>query len=149
MVDIMNEFDMSAKELLERAEELRRNCMFGEAINFYRAAAQPPDASDEIKRKSLASVELMQEINGFVNTDLMNPEGRCLLYLESESCRDGRDEAEQTSVVKAGFSSVSDTCRPSDHFVASVCMEAEIWSYIQRQLKWKPECVLYTGLCYH
>ena len=73
MVDIMNEFDMSAKELLERDEELRRNCMFGEAINFYRAAAQAPDASEEIKRKSLASVELMQEINGFVNVDLMNP----------------------------------------------------------------------------
>ena len=69
----MNEFDMSAKELLESAEELRKNCMFGEAINFYRAAAQAPDASEEIKRKSLASVELMQEINGFVNTDLMNP----------------------------------------------------------------------------
>ena len=63
----------SAKELLERAEELRRNCMFGEAINFYRAAAEAPDATEEIKRKSLASVELMQEINGFVNVDLMNP----------------------------------------------------------------------------
>ena len=73
MGDIMNEFDMSAQELLERAEELRRNSMFGEAINFYRAAAQAPDATDGIKRKSLASVELMQEINGFVNTDLMNP----------------------------------------------------------------------------
>ena len=63
----------SAKELLERAEELRRNCMFGEAINFYRAAAEAPDATEEIKRKSLASIELMQEINGFVNVDLMNP----------------------------------------------------------------------------
>ena len=63
----------SARELLEKAEELRRNCCFGEAINFYRAAAEAPDATDEIKRKSLASVELMQEINGFVNTDLMNP----------------------------------------------------------------------------
>lgn len=63
----------SARELLEKAEELRRNCCFGEAINFYRAAADAPDATDEIKRKSLASVELMQEINGFVNTDLMNP----------------------------------------------------------------------------
>ena len=72
-IAIMNELSKSAKELLERAEELRRNCMFGEAINFYRAAAQAPDASEEIKRKSLASVELMQEINGFVNTDLMNP----------------------------------------------------------------------------
>ena len=64
---------LSARELLERAEELRRNCRFGEAINFYRAAAEAPDATDEIKRKSLASVELMQEINGFVNVDLMNP----------------------------------------------------------------------------
>lgn len=63
----------SAKELLEKAEELRRNCRFGDAINFYRAAAQAPDASEEIKRKSLASVELIQEINGFVNVDLMNP----------------------------------------------------------------------------
>ena len=63
----------SARELMEKAEELRRNCRFGDAINFYRAAAQAPDASEEIKRKSLASVELMQEINGFVNVDLMNP----------------------------------------------------------------------------
>ena len=62
-----------AETLLERAEELRRSCRFGEAINFYRAAAQAPDATEEIKRKSLASVELIQEINGFVNVDLMNP----------------------------------------------------------------------------
>ena len=64
---------MTAHELLEQAEELRRNCRFGEAINLYRAAAEAPDASEERKRKSLASVELMQEINGFVNVDLMNP----------------------------------------------------------------------------
>ena len=63
----------SARELLEKAEELRRNCRFGEAINFYRAAAEAPDATEDIKRKSLASVELIQEINGFVNVDLMNP----------------------------------------------------------------------------
>ena len=64
---------MTAKDLLAKAEDLRRNCRFGEAINFYRAAADAPDVTDEIKRKSLASIELMQEINGFVNTDLMNP----------------------------------------------------------------------------
>ena len=63
----------SAKELLEQAEELRRNNRFGDAINVYRAAAAAPDASDEIIRKALASVELMQEINSFVNVDLMNP----------------------------------------------------------------------------
>ena len=77
----MNMESLNARELLERAEELRRNCMFGEAINFYRAAAQAPDATDEIKRKSLASVELMQEINGFVNVDLMNPEDRCFFRI--------------------------------------------------------------------
>ena len=64
---------MSAKELLERAEELRRNNRFGDAINLYREAAAAPDASEEIVRKALASVELMYEINGFVNVDLMNP----------------------------------------------------------------------------
>ena len=37
------------------------------------AAAAAPDATEDIIRKSLASVELMQEINGFVNVDLMNP----------------------------------------------------------------------------
>ncbi len=64
---------MNATELLSKAEELRRNNMFGEAINFYRAAAAAPDVTEEIRRKALASVELMQEINGFVNVDLMNP----------------------------------------------------------------------------
>lgn len=64
---------MTAKELLEKADELRRNNRFGEAINLYREAAAATDATDEIRRKALASVELMQEINGFVNVDLMNP----------------------------------------------------------------------------
>ena len=64
---------VSAIDLLRQAEELRRNNRFGEAINLYRAAAEAPDATDDIIKKSLASVELMQEINGFVNVDLMNP----------------------------------------------------------------------------
>ena len=64
---------VSAIDLLKQAEELRRNNRFGDAINFYRAAAEAPDATDDIIKKSLASVELMQEINGFVNVDLMNP----------------------------------------------------------------------------
>ena len=64
---------MGAQELLEKAEQLRRDCRFGEAINVFREAAAAPDATEEIKKKSLASVELIQEINGFVNVDLMNP----------------------------------------------------------------------------
>jgi hypothetical protein len=64
---------MGAIELLEKAEQLRRDCRFGEAINAFREAAAAPDATEEIKKKSLASVELIQEINGFVNVDLMNP----------------------------------------------------------------------------
>ena len=64
---------MGALELLEKAEQLRRDCRFGEAINVFREAAAAPDATEEIKNKSLASVELRQEINGFVNVDLMNP----------------------------------------------------------------------------
>jgi hypothetical protein len=47
--------------------------MFGEAINAYRAAAASEGCPEDIKKISLASVELMQEINGFVNVDLMNP----------------------------------------------------------------------------
>ena len=64
---------LTSEKLLNQAEELRRNNRFGDAINVFRAAAAAPDATEEIKRKSLASVELMQEINGFVNADLMNP----------------------------------------------------------------------------
>ena len=64
---------MTPEELYSLGVEYRKNKRFGEAINAFRAAAQAPDADEEIKRKSLASIELMQEINGFVNTDLMNP----------------------------------------------------------------------------
>jgi hypothetical protein len=64
---------MTAGEFLEQAELLRRNNRFGEAINYYMEAAAAPDATEDIKRKSLASIELMQEINSFVNVDLMNP----------------------------------------------------------------------------
>ena len=64
---------MTASELFETAQEHRRNRRFGDAINMYNAAAEAPDATDEIKRKSLASIDLIQEINGFINADLMNP----------------------------------------------------------------------------
>ena len=64
---------MTALDLLNEAERLRRDCRFGDAINVFREAAAAPDATEEIVRKALASVELIQEINGFVNADLMNP----------------------------------------------------------------------------
>ena len=64
---------MTAQELLNQAEALRRNNRFGEAINIDREAASATDATDDIRRKALASVELIQEINGFVNVDLLNP----------------------------------------------------------------------------
>ena len=75
--------------------DLRRAARFGEAINAFREAACLADdlAADidhiemesadeirdmknallEIRSRALASVELIQEINGFVNVDLMNP----------------------------------------------------------------------------
>ena len=64
---------MTALDLLNEAERLRRDCRFGDAINVFREAAAAPDATEEIVRKAQASVELIQEINGFVNADLMNP----------------------------------------------------------------------------
>ena len=64
---------MTPEELYSLGVEYRKNKRFGEAINAFKAAAAAPDASEDIKRKSLASVELIQEINGFVNVDLMNP----------------------------------------------------------------------------
>ena len=64
---------MTPEELYSLGVEYRKNKRFGEAIDAFRAAAAAPADSAEIKRPSLASVELMQEINGFVNVDLMNP----------------------------------------------------------------------------
>lgn len=64
---------MGAQELFEAGVQHRKNRRFGEAINAFRAAAASPDATDDIKSRCLASVELIQEINGFVNVDLMNP----------------------------------------------------------------------------
>ncbi len=58
---------------MEMAQELRRECRFGEAINAFREAAAAEDATEDIRKKALVSVELIQEINGFVNVDLMNP----------------------------------------------------------------------------
>lgn len=65
--------EYTSEQLFDMAQDCRRNRRFGESINLFRAAALAVDATEEIKRKALASIELLQEINGFVNTDLMNP----------------------------------------------------------------------------
>ena len=65
--------DKSPQDLYGLGVILRQQSDFGEAITAFRAAANAPDVTDDIKRKSLASIELIQEINGFVNADLMNP----------------------------------------------------------------------------
>ena len=64
---------VTASELFEQAQEHRRNRRFGDAINMYREAAEAPDATEELRRRALTSIDLIQEINGFVNAELMNP----------------------------------------------------------------------------
>lgn len=63
----------SAAELIKLGDCLRKENKFGEAINAYNAAADSEDATDEIRTKARVAIELIQEINGFVNVDLMNP----------------------------------------------------------------------------
>ena len=65
--------DKSAAELIEIGDALRRENRFGEAINAFNAAATATDATEKIRTKARVSIELIQEINGFVNVDLMNP----------------------------------------------------------------------------
>lgn len=64
---------MTAEELFDIAQEHRRNRRFGDAINIYMEVIEAPDSTDEMRQSAVASIELIQEINGFVNTDLMNP----------------------------------------------------------------------------
>ena len=64
---------MTASELFEIAQEHRRNRRFGDAINMYRAAMETEDVTEQQRARCAASIELIQEINGFVNVDLLNP----------------------------------------------------------------------------
>ena len=73
MSTTLNEKSYTAVELINLGDNLRRENKFGEAINAYNAAANASDATEEIRTKSRVAVELIQEINGFVNVDLMNP----------------------------------------------------------------------------
>ena len=65
--------DKSAAELIQLGDSLRRENMFGEAINAYNAASAAADATEEVRIKARVAIELIQEINGFVNVGLMNP----------------------------------------------------------------------------
>ena len=64
---------MTASELFDIAQEHRRNRRFGDAINMYMEVIDSPDATEELRRRAATSIELIQDINGFVNADLMNP----------------------------------------------------------------------------
>ena len=64
---------MTASELFETAQEHRRNKRFGDAINMYRATIEAEDVTEQLKARCVASIELIQEINSFVNVDLLNP----------------------------------------------------------------------------
>ena len=73
MSTTLNYTSYTAAELIKLGDSLRRENKFGEAINAYNAATAAEDATDEIRTKARVAVELIQEINGFVNVDLMNP----------------------------------------------------------------------------
>ena len=64
---------MTASELFDIAQEHRRNRRFGDAINMYMEVIDSPDATEELRRRAATSIELIQDINGFVNAVLMNP----------------------------------------------------------------------------
>lgn len=61
----------SAEEWFDLGVFFRKNGRFGEAINAFMAAAESGDKA--LRAKAQASIDLIREINGFVNTDLMNP----------------------------------------------------------------------------
>ncbi|MGN0189057.1 MAG: tetratricopeptide repeat protein [Candidatus Cryptobacteroides sp.] len=65
----------SASEWYDLGVSLMRQTRFGDAINAFQESARLADAGglEDIKKKSLASVEVIRDIIGFVNKDLMNP----------------------------------------------------------------------------
>lgn len=74
----------SAAEWYDSGVSLRRQARFGEAVNAFETAIElaiaeedrgelPSDEAMLIVSRAEASVELIREINSFVNADLMNP----------------------------------------------------------------------------
>lgn len=73
MVQLDSQGSKQAEKLLDRGLSLMQAARFGEAVNVLRAAADAPGASSYVRSKALAAIGVIQEINGFVNVDLMNP----------------------------------------------------------------------------
>ena len=66
----------SASEWYDLGVSLMRQTRFGDAINAFSRAAELASGeleNSDIKKKSLGSIEVIREIIGFVNKDLMNP----------------------------------------------------------------------------
>ncbi|MDE6147837.1 MAG: hypothetical protein K2G18_07300 [Bacteroidales bacterium] len=63
----------AAVEWLDLGLSYMKEARFGEAVNALRNAAESTDAPEEVRNKAMAAIEVISDINGFVNTDLMNP----------------------------------------------------------------------------
>ncbi len=93
---MQSDLQQQAQAAYDEGVSLRRQARFGEAMNAFARAAELAEeaiaalpggdsgASDSasaggaaalsaLRDSALASIELIREINGFVNTDLMNP----------------------------------------------------------------------------
>lgn len=63
----------AAEQRLDLGLSYMKEARFGDAINVLAEAAGAPDASEDVRKKALAAIEVINDINAFVNTDLMNP----------------------------------------------------------------------------
>lgn len=65
----------SASQWYDLGVLYRQNARFGDAINAFQTAADLAleESCELLRSRAIASIELIREINGFVNADLMNP----------------------------------------------------------------------------
>ncbi len=63
----------SAEQLLDRGLSFMQASRFDEAVKCLLSAADHPFASSYVKNKASAAIQLIGQITGFVNKDLMNP----------------------------------------------------------------------------
>ncbi|MGN1221587.1 MAG: hypothetical protein ACI4TU_11705 [Candidatus Cryptobacteroides sp.] len=62
-----------AEQLLDRGLSFMQASRFDEAVRCLLSAAGHPCASSYVKNKANAAIQLIAQITGFVNKDLMNP----------------------------------------------------------------------------